>query len=100
METPYSEKIAGLRRAALEGPGALPPEARRACAEGEPPARMAGYVEKVRRHAYRVTDADVAALRDAGCSEDEIFEATVATALGAGLHRLEKGLSLLGGVDG
>jgi alkylhydroperoxidase family enzyme len=95
LDTPYSAKIAHLRAAGLEQPGALSTQERRACAEGEPPPRLAGYVDKVRRHAYRVTDADIAGLREAGCSEEEIFEATVCAALGAGLGRLERGLALL-----
>jgi len=59
-----------------------------------PPAFEA-YLEKVRLHAYRVTDADVQALKDAGYSEDEIFEQTVSTAVAAGLARLEAGLDAL-----
>ena len=53
------------------------------------------YVETVRRNAYRVTDAQVEALRDAGLSEDEVFELTVAAAVGAGLERLEAGLGAM-----
>jgi len=53
---------------------------------------MAPYLEKVRVCAYEVTDADVQALKDAGCTEDEIFEQTVAVAIGEGLRRLEAGL--------
>jgi alkylhydroperoxidase family enzyme len=49
----------------------------------------------VRRHAYRVTDADVQRLKDAGFSEDEIFEHTVSAAVAAGLERLEAGLQSL-----
>ena len=45
-------------------------------------------MEKVRRHAYRVVDADVEALRAAGWSEEQLFELTVATALSVGLERL------------
>ena len=96
VETPYSGKIARLRSAGLGQPGALSPEERRACAEGDPPPPLAAYVDKVRRHAYQVTDDDINALREAGCSEEEIFEATVSAALGAGLCRLETGLALLG----
>jgi alkylhydroperoxidase family enzyme len=61
----------------------------------EPPAARA-YLEAVRRHAYRVTDRDVAELRARGLSEDEIFELTVAAAVGAGLQRLDAGLEALG----
>jgi alkylhydroperoxidase family enzyme len=56
-----------------------------------PPAAE-GYVETVRRHAYRVTDAPFEEMRDAGLSEDEVFELTVAAAVGAGLARLDAGL--------
>ena len=60
------------------------------------PAALAPYVEKVARHAYLVTDGDVAALRDAGHSEEAIFEITLSAALGAGMARLERGVAALG----
>jgi alkylhydroperoxidase family enzyme len=53
------------------------------------PAAMAAYLDKVRSRAYEVTDADVQALKDAGVSEDEIFEQTVAVAISEGLRRLD-----------
>ena len=59
------------------------------------PEAMRPYLDKVRLHAYRITDGDVAALRHAGHTEDEIFEHTVAAAAGAGLERLEAGLRTL-----
>jgi alkylhydroperoxidase family enzyme len=59
------------------------------------PPQFATYLEKVRLHAYKVTDPDVEALKDAGFSEDEIFEQTVSTAVAAGLERLEAGLAAL-----
>jgi alkylhydroperoxidase family enzyme len=49
----------------------------------------------VRRHAYKVTDAQIEALRAADFSEDDIFELTVAAAVGAGLDRLDAGLRTL-----
>ena len=55
-----------------------------------PPDAMAGYLRKVHERAYTVTDADVEALKAAGLSEDEIFEQTVAAAIGEGLLRLDK----------
>lgn len=55
----------------------------------DPPPEMGAYLEKVRLHAYRITDADIDALRGAGLSEDEIFEHTVAVAIRAGLDRLD-----------
>ena len=41
------------------------------------------------RSAQPLTDADVEALKAAGCSEDEIFEQTVAAAIAEGLRRLD-----------
>jgi alkylhydroperoxidase family enzyme len=59
------------------------------------PPEFATYLEKVRLHAYKVVDGDVEALKDAGFSEDEIFEQTVSVAVAAGLERLDAGLATL-----
>jgi alkylhydroperoxidase family enzyme len=61
----------------------------------EAPPDFAPYLEKVRRHAYRVSDRDIQALEEAGYSEDAIFEQTVSVAVAAGLERLEAGLGVL-----
>jgi alkylhydroperoxidase family enzyme len=59
------------------------------------PPELASYIEKVRQHAYKVTDRDVQELKDAGISEDRIFEHTVSVAVAAGLERLDAGLGAL-----
>lgn len=59
------------------------------------PPEFAPYLDKVRRRAYAVTDDDVQALKDAGYSEDAIFEQTVSVAVAAGLQRLNAGLEVL-----
>jgi alkylhydroperoxidase family enzyme len=80
----------------LGSPGALAPDIRRAAAEGaDVPEALRGYLDKVARYAYKVTDDDVEALRAAGYYEDQIFEVTVSCALGACLRRLEAGLSAI-----
>lgn len=56
---------------------------------------MEAYLEKVRSRAYDVTDGDVDRLKRAGVSEDEIFEATVAVAIGEGLRRLDAALEVI-----
>jgi hypothetical protein len=61
----------------------------------EAPPDFGPYLEKVRTSAYRVTDQDVQALKDAGFSEDVIFEQTVSVAVAAGLTRLEAALAVL-----
>ncbi len=60
------------------------------------PAEMADYLEKVRDRAYAVTDRDVEALKEAGLSEDEIFEQTVAVAIAEGLRRLDRATEVIG----
>jgi alkylhydroperoxidase family enzyme len=79
--TRYDELIERLREAAQP--------------ERPAPPEFAAYLEKVRLHAYKVTDHDVQALKDTGFSEDEIFEQTVSTAVAAGLERLDAGLGAL-----
>jgi alkylhydroperoxidase family enzyme len=59
------------------------------------PPQFASYLEKVRLHAYKVTDRDVDELKEAGFGEDEIFEHTVSAAVAAGLERLDAGLATL-----
>jgi len=81
VNTRYDEPIERLRKAAQPG-RAAPPE-------------LARYLEKVRLHAYKVTDRDVEELKVAGFSEDEIFEHTVAAATRAGLERLDAALATL-----
>ena len=54
-----------------------------------PPA-MDAYLAKVHERAYTVVDRDVEEMKEAGVSEDEIFEHTVAAAMAEGLHRLER----------
>jgi len=63
--------------------------------DSEAPPEFAAYLDKVRRNAYKVTDQDIQALKDAGYSEDVIFEQTVSVAVGAGLVRLEAALKVL-----
>lgn len=87
---PYVEK---LKASVTRAPGALSPDVRNAILRRDssriPPA-LAPYLEKVWAHAYRVTDEDVEQLKRDGFSEDEIFEATAAAAVGAAFMRLER----------
>jgi alkylhydroperoxidase family enzyme len=70
----------------------------RAIVAATPPAspELAKYLAKVHEHAYTVTDEDLAALKAAGLSEDEIFEQTVAAAISEGLRRFDAAQGVLG----
>ena len=85
-----------LRRSVEERAAELGGRSTRETSEGIS-SELSRYVDKVALHAYKVTDGDVEALREAGYSEDAIFEITLSAALGAGLARLERGLAALKG---
>jgi alkylhydroperoxidase family enzyme len=57
---------------------------------------LAPYLANVADRAYTVADADVQALTAAGCTEDEIFEQTVAVAIEQGLRRLDAASAAIG----
>lgn len=64
---------------------------------GEIPTNLMPYLDKVARHAYKVTDKDITRLKEAGYAEDEIYEITLSVAVGAGLGRMKQGLGALRG---
>lgn len=60
------------------------------------PPEMDAYLEKVRDRAYAVIDGDIEKLKQAGFSEGEIFEQTVAVAIAEGLRRLDRAAEVIG----
>ena len=108
MSGRYDALVRAFRRAVLESEAHTDPtlraavESRAAALGGRPgetapdlPAPLRHYVDTVARHAWKVTDADVDALRRAGYSEDAIFEITASAAMGASLGRLERAYAAL-----
>ncbi|MBW3553657.1 MAG: hypothetical protein KY466_09105 [Gemmatimonadetes bacterium] len=110
----YAELVRRLRAAVLGGRAATDESLRRGVEaaaavvsgrEGPPggvssgavPPDLSGFVDKVARGAHRVTAEDVQRLREAGYSEDAIFEVTVSAAVGAACGRLERGMAALRG---
>ena len=94
----HVDLVAKTVHSVLDSQGEIPPEVRWAIAHNrvdEIPAALKSYIEKVRQHAYKVTDDDIAALTQAGYSEDAIFEVTASAAVGAAILRLERGLIAL-----
>jgi len=106
----HGDLVEPLRQAVLVGNGTTDAALRQAVeaqaavaggrkgeAAGSIPPELTDFVDKVIRHAWQITDEDVEQLKRAGYSEDAIFELTIATALGAGMGRLERGLAALAG---
>ena len=93
----YTAALEALRAAILGGPGVLPPSTRAAAAGEDGPPGFDAFVDDIRRHAYRITDEQVAGLLASDKTEDEVFEVTVAAAYGAARRRLDAGLQALMG---
>jgi AhpD family alkylhydroperoxidase len=90
--TDHGDVVANLRHTVLAAPAVTGTALRTAAATGDAlPEPWHAYVETVRDRSCRVTDADIASLTAAGRSEDEIFEVTVATAVGAALRTFDAG---------
>ena len=74
------------------------PELRRAVHEGAPlPAPLDWYIQKVRTAAWSVNDDDVAALIDAGYSQDDIVELTITAAAAEAGRRWDAALRAMRG---
>lgn len=106
MKQGYPPKLQKLVDGLFQGDGKTDRSLRREVADraaalsmlesgGDIPADLADYVEKIALRAYDITDEDVAALKAAGRTEDEIFEVTLAAAVGAATSRLDRGLAAL-----
>ena len=97
--TPMPDPHAKLRDRVFEqvlaGPGGSSATLRNAAADGGAmPPDLQALVNKVHAHAYKVTNDDVARLRET-YSDDQLFEIIVSAALGASSKRLFAGLRAL-----
>jgi uncharacterized peroxidase-related enzyme len=93
-----------LRKRILESPGTTDPLIRQAIAKlatGGPATGEAAYDDLARQigdAAYKVTDEQIKKVVEKTGSEKAAFEVIVAAAVGAGLHRWQKGLGALNGL--
>jgi len=70
-----------LRRAAFDNAGLVEP--------------LSSLIDKIAKHAYKVTDEDIAAARTLGLSEDQIFEIVVCAAVGQATRQHDAALAAL-----
>jgi len=90
-----------LARRILQGAGKASPSERRTAFNNSGLAEPLGaLVDKVARHAYRVTDGDIAAARVSGLSEDEVFEIVVCAAVGQATRQYDTALAALDSATG
>ena len=80
----------------LNGPGTTGVAARHAAFDNRGVSEpIRALIDTVARNAWKVTDADVEAVRKAGAAEDDIFELVVAAALGQSTRQLDAALQAL-----
>jgi alkylhydroperoxidase family enzyme len=79
----------------VDGAGKSSSQQRAEAFAGKGPEQARGLIEKVTNHAYKVTDADIAAAKSAGLSEDQIFELVVCAAVGQANRQIESALAAL-----
>ena len=91
----FAPQRAAVTAAILDAPGVTSAAARAAAHAGTGDGAIGAYVDTVTRHAYRTTDALVAALRAAGQDDAAIFELTVAAAVGQAGRQLASALAAL-----
>jgi len=82
---------------AVDGDGRASKQQRRAAFanEGVAPEAVKTLIDKVAKHAYKVTDDDVAAAKAAGLTEDQVFELVVCAAIGAAKRQHEAAMAAL-----
>jgi hypothetical protein len=80
----------------LEGDGRASHAQRRAAFDNAGlPEPLTMLIDKVARHAHKVTDEDLAAARASGFSEDQIFEIVVCAAIGQATRQYDAALAAL-----
>jgi hypothetical protein len=97
MTDRHAEALTRFEARLRTAPGELPPQTRAAAIDADllPDPLAQDYVETIRRHAYKLTDRRLQELAQAGWSDDQLFELTVAAAFGAAKRRLDAGLRAL-----
>jgi hypothetical protein len=90
-----------LARRILEGAGKASPSERRAAFNNSSLTEPLGaLIDKVARRAHRVTDEDIAAVKQSGLSEDQVFEIVVCAAIGQATRQYDTAFAALETVTG
>lgn len=95
-----SEAVSRMRKTVVErvlhGAGKTTGIERRAAFDNrDVPAAARALIEKVARNAWKVTDEDIAAVKAAGLSDDQIYELVICGALGQSMRQLDSARAAL-----
>ena len=95
IEDPHASLRERVLDGVLNGHAESDPAVRNAAADrSNVPADLETLVDKIHRHAYKVTDEDMAQAQ-AKYGDDRMFEIVVSAALGASRQRLLAGLAAI-----
>ena len=96
MNDPHAKLRDQVLETVLNGPGESDRALRNAAAvDSGVPADLQTLIDKIHRHAYKVTDDDIARAQTK-YGDDQVFEIVVSASLGASRWRLFAGLKALG----
>lgn len=88
-----------LVRRTLEGAGTASRSERRAAFDNSGLTEPLGtLVDKVARHAYKITDGDINAAKVSGLTEDQVFEIVVCAAIGQATRQYDAAIEVLASV--
>jgi alkylhydroperoxidase family enzyme len=80
----------------LDGEGRTPRDQRRAAfANKDVPEPVRELIDKVAKRAHTIVDADIAAAKAAGLTEDQLFELIIAAAIGQASRQYDGALAAL-----
>lgn len=79
----------------VDGGGTSTTQQRQEAFAATGPMVAKSLIEKVTKHAYKITDEDIAAAKAGGLTEDQIFELVVTAAVGQANRQLESALAAL-----
>jgi len=95
---PYHSMMRLLEDVVFRGPGTLDVKIREAAGAGaEISGTLGEFIKKIAQADYEGIGGHITDLHREGYSDDQIFEATISAAVGAGVRRLKLGLSALRG---
>ena len=100
LDSGHSFGTKALLARILEGDGRAPLAQRRAAFDNGLSEPLSTLIDKVAKHAYKVTDEDIAAASRSGLTEDQIFEIVVCAAIGQATRQYDTAVAALEAATG
>ena len=96
VKTESEQLRTAMIRRILEGDGKASPDQRHAAFNNAGlPKPLSILIDKVAKDSYKVTYEDIAAVKESGLSEDQIFELIICAACGQATRQYDAGIEAL-----